>query len=83
MRIAKMFTRQLSSVDFDAGMGQLACWAASLLMLVLGVFKLVALPLTETELFFGVLIVLAVALLGVNLGMLVRIDGKLHRRDRN
>ena len=63
MRIARMLGRKLSSDRFDAGMGQLSCWSVSVLVLVLGILKLAALPLTETELFFGLMLVLAVALL--------------------
>ena len=82
MRIARAFGRKLSSDRFDAGLGQLACWSVSLLVLVLGVLKLAALTLTETELFFGLLLVVAVALLLCNLGMLARIDRNTQQLNR-
>jgi uncharacterized membrane protein len=62
-------------------MGQCACWVAAILILVLGIFKLASLPLTEAELFLGLLLVLAVALLGVNLGLLLRIERNSRRHD--
>lgn len=80
MRIARAFGRKIGSDRFDAGIGQIACWSVSLLVLVLGVLKLASLPLTETELFFGLLLVFAVALLAWNLGMLVRIESNTRRR---
>jgi len=48
MRMARIFKRKISSDNFDGGLGQWACWAASILVLILGLFKLVTLPLTET-----------------------------------
>ena len=83
MRIAQIFGSRITSNEFDAGIGQLACWLVAILVLALGFLKLASLALTETELFFGLMLVLAVALLGVNLGMLLRIDSKLRKRDGN
>ena len=80
MRFARTLGRKISSDGFDAGMGQLACWAVSILVLGLGFLKLASLPLTETELFFGLLLVLAVGLLGVNLGMLLRIENNTRQK---
>lgn len=82
MRIARALGRKLSSDRFDAGVGQLSCWGVSILVLVLGFLKLAALPLTQTELFFGLMLVSAVALLAWNLGMLVRIEGNTRLKDR-
>jgi hypothetical protein len=82
MRLLRVFGLRLSSDRFDAGMGELACWGVSILVLVLGFLKLASLPLTETELFFGLMLVFAVALLGWNLGMLVRIDSNTRQQNR-
>jgi hypothetical protein len=82
MRIVRALGRKLSSDRFDAGMGQISCWGVSILVLVLGLLKLAALPLTETELFFGLMLVFAVALLAWNLGMLVRIDSSTRQQNR-
>ena len=81
MRIARTLGRKISSHRFDAGMGQLSCWGVSILVLALGFLKLAALPLTETELFFGLMLVLAVALLAWNLGMLVRIESNTRQQN--
>ncbi len=83
MRMARTLGRKISSDGFDAGMGQMACWAVAILVLALGFLKLASLPLTETELFFGLLLVLAVVLLSVNFGMLLRIDSKRRDQDNN
>jgi|GEM_PF-493614 len=82
MRIARTLARKLSSDRFDAGMGQLSCWGVSILVLVLGILKLTALPLTETELFFGLMLVFAVVLLGWNLGTLIRIESNTRKQNR-
>lgn len=83
MRMPQGMERKLTSDRFDAGFGQVACWLAAVLMLVLGFVKLTSLSLTETELFLGVMLVLTLALLCVNLGMLLRIDSKQRERDGN
>jgi hypothetical protein len=53
-----------------------------LLVLVLGMRELTLLPLTETELFFGVLMVMTLVLLGVLIGLVLPIaiaTGKTER----
>lgn len=70
-QILQWLRRPLSSQAFDVKAGQIVCWLVSPLVLVLGVFKLCRLPLNETQLFFGILLVLAVALLGVLLGLVL------------
>ena len=71
LNVFRMMTRPLTSTHTDAKWGQIACWLASGLVLVLGMYKLTDLPLTETEFFFGVLLVLAVGLLGVLIGLVL------------
>ena len=71
--ILRSMLRPLTSDTFDAKAGQVACWLVSGLVLVLGFLKLFRLPLSETELFFGILLVLAVALLGVLIGLVLPI----------
>lgn len=71
--ILKSLLRPLTSDSFDAKAGQLACWLVSGLVLVLGFLKLFRLSLSETELFFGILLVLAVTLLGVLIGLVLPI----------
>lgn len=72
----QLLKRQMTSPSFDAKAGQIASWIASALVLILGMFKLCRLPLTETELFFGVLLVLTVSLLGVLIGLVLPIAAR-------
>jgi hypothetical protein len=83
MRFARAWGHKFSSDGFDAALGQYACWSASILILGLGFLKLSSLTLSETELFFGLLLVLAVGLLGVTLGMLVRIENNARQQKRD
>ena len=73
MSVFRLVTRKLTSTEFDARAGQIAAWTVSALVLVLGLLKLASLQLTETQLLFGVMLVLAVSLLGVNLGLMLPI----------
>jgi hypothetical protein len=57
-------------------MAQASCWLTAGIVLVLGFFKLTRLPLNETELFFGVLLVLTVGLLATLIGMVLPIADK-------
>ena len=74
MQFTRTLGRKLSSDRFDVSMGQLASWVGAILVLSLGFLKLGSLSLTETELFFGLLLVLTVGLLCVCLGFLLRIE---------
>ena len=66
-------TRRLTSDRVDAHLGQIACWPAATGILVLHLLRLPSLHLSEVELFFGVLLVIAVTLQAVILGMLLPI----------
>jgi len=83
MRFLQIFGRKLTSDGVDAIIGPVAGYAGALLVLALGFRKLALLPLTETELFFGILLVLAVVLLCVNLAMLtgMQLNGRKQRSD--
>jgi hypothetical protein len=69
--IFQWLRRPLTAQVFDVKVGQIACWLVSALVLVLGILKLCRLPLNETEMFLGVLLVLAVGLLCVVLGVVL------------
>ena len=69
--IGKFLVRKISPESFDTKLGKLASFAVGLLVLVLSGWKLARLELTETELFFGVLLSLAVCLLFVVMGLLL------------
>ena len=74
MQFTRTLIRKLSSERFDVGMGQFTCWIVAILVLSLGFYKLGTLALTETEIFFGLLLVSTVGLLCVCLGYLLRIE---------
>ena len=67
------FNRKITSDAFDAQSGQIISWLVSILVLIVGFMKLTSLQLTEAQLFFGILLLLAVVLLGVILGVLLPI----------
>jgi hypothetical protein len=65
------FFKCITSQSFDAKVGQIGSWIAANTVLCLGMYKLTKLPLSETELFFGVLLVLTVSLLMVLMGLIL------------
>ena len=67
----RLLTFPLSSSTFDRRIGQWICWSISILILMLGFYKLSCLPVNEKELFFGILLVIAVSLLGVLIGLVL------------
>ena len=75
------FSRRLSSDLSAAKIAQVACYIIALGVFVLSVFKLTTLQLTETELFFGVLLVLAVFSSMICGGTLIRIEAELTNRN--
>ncbi|MCA9156262.1 MAG: hypothetical protein R3C99_19165 [Pirellulaceae bacterium] len=82
-RILRLFRYDLTSPRLDAKVGQILCWLSSAGVMTLGMWKLTRLQVTEKELFFGVLLVLAVSLLGVVLGMLLPLVEDVSRRQRD
>ncbi len=64
-----------------AKIAQVVSYAVAIGFFVLAVKKLSTLKLTEAELFFGVLLVLAVFLLTICVGTLVRIQAELTKKD--
>ena len=63
--------QKISSGRFDAGLGHALCWAFSTVVLIVGLPRLASFDLTEPQLFFGILLLIAVALLGIILGTLL------------
>ena len=70
-RILRVLNRPLTTFELDAKWGQTICWLISCVVLILGIRELTLLPLTETELFFGLLLFLAVSMLGVLIGLVL------------
>lgn len=72
-KISSLMSRRFTSDALDARVGQFVCWVGAVLVLMLGFYKLLRLPLTEVELFFGLLLVSAVSLLCVLIGLVIPI----------
>lgn len=70
MNILRELNRRLTSERFDKGLGRIACYVAAIFVQLLGLNKLVALDLTEAQIFFGVLLVGMLSLQLVALGTL-------------
>jgi predicted membrane-bound spermidine synthase len=70
-KLFRHFNRNITSNTFDAEWGPIVAWSVSILVLVLGFLTLASLQLTAAQLFFGLLLVVTVALLGVIVGMLI------------
>lgn len=71
MKFFRHFNRKITSDAFDARSLQIVSWLVSILVLVVGFLKLASLQITEPQLYFGILLLLAVVLLGVILGVLL------------
>jgi hypothetical protein len=65
------FLKSITSQSFDAKVGQMGSWLAAIVVFCMGMYKLTKLPLSETELFFGLLLVLTVSLLMVLMGLIL------------
>jgi uncharacterized membrane protein YiaA len=64
---------KVTSDLFDVKFGQGACFLAGLLVFVLSFWKMTRLELTESQLFFGVLLSFATPLLFIIMGLLLPI----------
>ena len=71
--IRKLTGRQIDLEVFNSRIGQIVCFSAGFVILVLGIFKLSRLELTEAASFFGLMLTLSVTLLCVALGQLIHI----------
>jgi len=67
----RLFGAQLSSETSDLRFGQIVCIATALLVLVLGLWKLVTLDLSEPEMLIGLLLTFCISVLFVILGQLL------------
>jgi len=70
-------TSELSGAKFV----QVLCYVSAIGFFALAMWKIATLQLTEAELFFGVLQTLAVLLLIICVGTLVRIEVELTKKD--
>jgi hypothetical protein len=65
------FFKCITSQSFDVKVGQMGSWIAANTVFCVGMYKLTKLPLSETELFFGVLLVITPSLLMVLIGLIL------------
>jgi uncharacterized membrane protein len=71
--ITRFFGHTISSDAFDRRLGQVVCFVAGVLMLVVSMWKLTRLDLSEAQFFFGLLLSLCVPLLLVIVGLVLPI----------
>jgi predicted membrane protein len=71
----RILSYRLTTRDKAGRLAQMACYIAAIATLAMGFYKLntLAAGLSEAELFFGILLVLALGLLMICLGTLTRI----------
>ena len=78
--LRNLFRRPLMGELMAAKVAQIACYVVATGVFILAMLKLTRLPLTEAELFFGILQVIAVFALMLCAGTLVRIEAELRCR---
>ena len=86
MPIIRLLRRHVSTSHIDAKAGQIFCWIFSAIVMILGIVKVCSFDLTEAQFFAGLLLVVAVSLLGLIAGILLPIAAKtdpLLRDNRN
>ena len=83
MNRLSILRRRLSSDAFDFRLSQFGAFAVGLLVFVLGILKLTSMPLTEYQLFMGILLVMAVMLLCCILGFLMPGARTNHKSERH
>jgi cytochrome bd-type quinol oxidase subunit 2 len=77
--IAEWLNRKITNEDSDIRVAQSVCFVAAVLVLALSQWKLARLDLTESQLFFGVLLSLAAPLLFVVIGLLLPIQRRIQK----
>jgi uncharacterized membrane protein YiaA len=71
--ITRFFGRRISSDALDQRLGQVVCFVAGVVVLVVSMWKLTRLDLSEAQFFFGLLLSLCVPLLLVIAGLVLPI----------
>ncbi len=77
MDTISLLTKQVSSLKFDRRLAALACFAAAILVLPLGIRKLASMELTEAQVVLGTLMCVQTSLLLVIIGLLALVDWKM------
>jgi len=78
--IAQFFGHTVSNDAFDTKLGQGVCFLASLVILLVSLWELARLNLTEAQLFFGLLLSLSVPLLLLVVGLILPLARAASRR---
>jgi hypothetical protein len=78
--ITQFFGHTVSNDAFDTKLGQGVCFLASVLILMVSLWELARLDLTEVQLFFGLLLSLAVPLLLLVVGLILPLAQAAWRR---
>ncbi len=81
--IIQYFTRTLTSTRFDVKAAQLVVWFIALAVMVGGIYNLARLQLSESELFLGILLVMAVSLQVIVGGLLLPIVAYVSQQQKN
>ena len=81
LAIRRLLGLQICCNLFVGKVGQIASYAVGIWFLALSLRKIATLHLSEAQLFFGVLLVLAVFLLIICGGTLARIEAELTKKD--
>ena len=78
--LRRLFGTQLASDLSSAKFTQIVCYISAVGFFALATWKIARLPLTEAELFFGILQMLAVVMLVICIGTLIRIHEELIKK---
>lgn len=73
MNTFRILQRVISTARFDAKFGQMLCWTFSVVVMVGGLYRLTQLTLTEPQFFMGMLLIVALSMLGLVTGVLLPI----------
>ena len=76
MDMLRTLNRRISSEKFDAGTVQLLTYGLSLVVMLLGIRKVATMQLDESQLVFGILLVLILCLQMIIMGTLVGLYGR-------
>ena len=71
--VKRLAAYRISPAVLDGTVGEVVCYLAAVAVMILGFRRLGALPMTPSEAFLGILLILAVGLHFVCLGILVRL----------
>jgi len=81
--IVQQLKRRVTSTRFDVKVAQLVLWSIALMIIVGGIYELTHFQLTESQFFFGILLVLAVSLQVIVGGLLLPIVQFVAQQQKN